>query len=153
MFLRYGVLAVALIAIVSGVIGLVVGGLVAVTGTALDVFAQPSKDALEAAGGIALIVAGLSVMIVGVFQIIFGIGMWRLSVWAWVAGVIIQSFSLVTALLGLFTGAAIPASLLTILISGGMLAFLLTPRVRKVFARRRAGASTTAAIQGTMVNH
>ena len=135
MLLRIGAIAIALIAIVSGITGMLIGGLVAVTGTALDVFARPGQDALEITGGYALIIAGLTAMIVGLLQVIFGIGMWRLSAWAWIAGVIIQSFTLIAAVLGLFTGAAIPASLLTIAISGAILAFLLAPHVRKAFGR------------------
>lgn len=135
MLLRIGAIAIALIAIVSGIAGMLIGGLVAVTGTALDVFARPGQDMLEITGGYALIIAGLTAMIVGLLQVIFGIGMWRLSAWAWIAGVIIQSFTLIAAVLGLFTGAAIPASLLTIVISGAILAFLLAPHVRKAFGR------------------
>ncbi len=135
MLLRIGAIAIASLAIVSGLIGMLIGGLVAVFGTALDVFARPSQDTLEVAGGYALIVAGLMVMIVGLLQVIFGIGLWRLSGWAWIVGVIIQSVTLSAAVLGLFTGAAIPASLLTIAISGSILAFLLTPHVRKAFGR------------------
>ncbi len=114
---------------------MLIGGLVAVTGTALDVFARPGQDALEITGGYALIIVGITAMIAGLLQVIFGIGMWRLSAWAWIAGVIIQSFTLIAAVLGLFTGAAIPASLLTIAISGAILAFLLAPHVRKAFGR------------------
>lgn len=135
MLLRFGAIAIGIIAIVSGISGLLIGGLVAVAGTALDVFSRPSSDVLQVAGGYALIIAGVTVMIVGLLQVIFGVGIWRLSRWAWVAGVIIQSFTLVVAVLGLFTGAATPASLVTIIISGAILAYLLTPRVRVAFGR------------------
>ncbi|HEU0027852.1 MAG TPA: hypothetical protein VFQ25_12110 [Ktedonobacterales bacterium] len=135
MLLRFGVIAIALIAIISGITGMLIGGLVAVAGTALDVFARPSQDTIEMMGGYALIIMGLTAMIAGLLQVIFGIGLWRLSSWAWIAGIIIQLFTLVTAVLGLFTGAAIPASLITIAISGAILAFLLTPHVRKAFGR------------------
>lgn len=135
MLLRIGAIVIAALAIVSGLTGMLIGGLVAVAGTALDVFARPGQDTLEIAGGYALIVAGLTVTLVGLLQVIFGIGLWRLSAWAWIAGIIIQSFTLITAVLGLFTGAAIPASLITIAISGAILAFLLTPHVRKAFGQ------------------
>jgi uncharacterized membrane protein YfcA len=142
MLLRFGAIAIAVIAIISGLVGMLIGGLVAVMGTALDVFARPGQDMLEMMGGYALIVTGLTVMIVGLLQVIFGIGMWRLSAWAWIAGVIIQSLTLITAVLGLFTGAAIPASLMTIAISGAILAFLLTPHVRKGFRKANPSAMT-----------
>jgi hypothetical protein len=153
MLLRFGVLVVAGIAILSGLAGMLIGGLVVATGATLDLVAQSSKDSIEVAGGFALIAVGLVVVIFGVLQVIFGVGMWRLSAWAWIAGVIIQSFTLVTAVLGLFTGAAIPASLVTILISGAILAFLLTPRVRKAFGRSRSRALSAPATQGPVVDH
>jgi hypothetical protein len=128
-------MAIGLLAIFSGLVGMLIGGLVAVTGTALDVLAAPGQNSLEAMGGYALIVAGLIVMIAGLLQVVFGVGIWKLSAWAWILGVFIQSLSLISAALGIFTGAAIPASLLTIAVSGTMLTFLLLPRVRKAFGR------------------
>ncbi len=142
MLLRFGAIAIAALAIVSGLAGILIGGLVAVTGTALDVFARPGQDFLEITGGYVLIVAGLTVTLIGLLQVIFGVGLWRLSGWAWIAGVIIQTFTLITATLGLCAGAAIPASLLTIAISGSILAFLLTPHVRKAFGQARVNGST-----------
>ena len=137
MFIKFGVLAVAVFAMAVGALGLLIGGLVTVTGTEFDLLAQRSQDSLEAMGGYALITLGVVAMIFGVLQIIFGIGLWRLAAWAWIAGVVIQIMSLITAVLGLFTGAAIPASLVTIVFSGAILAFLLTPHVRGVFGRRK----------------
>ena len=151
MFLRIGAIAIALLAIVSGIAGMLIGGLVAVTGVSLDVLARPGQDNMEIASGYALIVAGLVVMLAGIFQVIFGIGMWKLSVWAWIAGVFIQGFTFVTAFLGLFTGVSIPASLVTMTISGAILAFLLTPHVRKAFGRgeraRPSASGTGRALQ------
>lgn len=135
MLIKFGVLVVSVVAIIVGAFGLLIGALVVLTGTEFDLLAQRSQDSLEAMGGYALIVIGVVAMIFGALQIIFGIGLWRLATWAWIAGVIIQSFSLITAVLGLFTGAAIPASLVTIVISGAFLTFLLTPHVRGIFGR------------------
>lgn len=145
MFLRFAAMGIGLLAIIIGLTGMLVGGLVVVTGTALDVLAPPGSGSLQALGGYALIVTGITVMIVGLVQIIFGIGVWKLSAWAWILGVIIQSLSFATAALGMLTGAAIPASLVTMAISGAMLAFLLTPRVRKAFGRDRRATQPLAA--------
>lgn len=144
MLLRFGAIVIALVAIISGIAGILIGGIVAVTGTALDVMSQPGQANLEMVGGYALIVAGLMVMVAGLLQVIFGIGMWKLSAWAWIAGVIIQLFTLTTAFLGLFTGVAIPASLITIAVSGAILAFLLTPHVRKAFGRGERSTDNVA---------
>jgi hypothetical protein len=135
MLLKFGAIAIGVLAIISGVTGMLIGGLVAVAGTALDVFARPGQDTMQITGGYALIIAGLTAMVAGLLQVIFGIGIWRLSAWAWVAGIIIQLFTLTVAVLGLFTGAAIPASLVTIVISGAILMYLLSPHVRKAFGR------------------
>jgi uncharacterized membrane protein (DUF2068 family) len=137
MFIKFGVMVVSVVALTIGALGLLIGGLVVLAGTEYDLLAQRSRDSLEAMGGYALIVIGIVAMIFGALQIIFGIGLWRLATWAWIAGVIIQSFSLITAVLGLFTGAAIPASLVTIVVSGAFLTFLLMPHVRGAFDRRK----------------
>lgn len=152
MLIKFGVLVVSVVAIIIGVLGLLIGGLVVLTGAEFDLLAQRSQDSLEAMGGYALIVIGIIAMVFGLLQIIFGVGLWRLATWAWIAGVIIQSFSLITAVLGLFTGAAIPASLVTIVVSSAILTFLLMPHVRGAFGRQKSRLAPAPVADGPMVH-
>ena len=133
--IRLGVIAMAWLAIISGIAGALAGGFAALAGAALD-FAAAGKFNVEGVSGIALVVIGLMFMIAGVAQIIFGIGLWQLRGWAWTLGVVLHSITLLGALGGLFTGAFTAQSLITIVISGGILLYLLSPRVRNLFHER-----------------
>jgi len=132
------------IAILSGLTGALIGAFAVLTGAALDV-AAAGKFNMEGVSGIALVVVGLTFMIVGVAQIIFGVGLWQLRGWAWTLGVVIHSIALLGALGGLFTGAFTVQSIFTIVISSAFLLYLLSPRVRNLFHERaKALLHTTA---------
>ncbi len=135
MLIRVGVVIVAWIAILSGAAGALIGAIAVFAGTLLDVHAAGQMNA-QGIGGLALLIIGLSVMIAGVAQIIFGIGLWQLRGWAWTLGVVIQSLTLLGALCGLFTGAFTVQSVISIVISSAILFYLLSPRVRKLFGQR-----------------
>ncbi len=138
MLIRLGIIVVAWVAIISGIVGALAGALGVLAGTLLDVQAPISQTLnMESVSGIALVIIGLAFAIAGVAQIIFGIGLWQLRGWAWTLGVALQTMTLLGALGGLFTGAFTIQSAISILVSGAILAYLLTPRVRKLFARRR----------------
>lgn len=137
MLVRIGVILVAWVAIISGILGALAGGLAVIAGALLDVQAPLTRFTIEGASGLALLIVGLAFAIAGVAQIIFGIGLWQFRGWAWTLGVAIQTMTLLGALGGLFTGAFTVQSAVSILISGGILLYLLTPRVRKLFGRLR----------------
>jgi uncharacterized membrane protein (DUF2068 family) len=136
MLIRIGVMIVAWLAILSGAAGALVGGFAVLAGALLDVQASTRSLSLEGVSGIALVVIGLTFMIAGIAQIIFGVGLWQLRGWAWTLGVVIQSLTLLGALGGLFTGAFTIQSAISIVISGVILFILLSPRVRKLFSQR-----------------
>lgn len=136
MLIRFGVIIVAWLAILSGAAGALVGGFAVLAGALLDVEAPAGHLSAEGVSGMALVLIGLTFMIAGVAQMIFGVGLWQLRGWAWTLGVVIQSFTLLGALGGLFTGAFTVQSLISIVISGAILFYLLSPRVRKLFGQR-----------------
>lgn len=138
MLVRFGVILVAWVAMLSGAAGALIGGFAVLAGTLLDVAAPAGRLSAEGISGLALVIIGLGFMIVGVAQIIFGVGLWQLRQWAWALGVALQSFTLLGSLGGLFTGAFTVQSLISIAISGAILFYLLNPRVRKLFGRRKA---------------
>jgi uncharacterized membrane protein (DUF2068 family) len=138
MLIKFGVILVAWLAILSGAAGALVGGFAVLAGALLDVQAPAGQVSMQGVSGIALVVIGLSFAIVGVAQIIFGVGLWQFRGWAWTLGVALQSVTLLGSLGGLFTGAFTVQSAISIVISGAILAYLLTPRVRKLFGRRAA---------------
>ena len=140
MLVKFGVILISWLAIISGAVGGLIGGIAVFAGTLLDVHAGGQMTA-QGIGGVALLIVGLSFMVAGVAQIIFGVGLWQLRGWAWTLGVVIESLTLLGALGGLFTGALTVQSLITIVISGTILFYLLNPRVRKLFGRSSAQAA------------
>ncbi|HEX8995364.1 MAG TPA: hypothetical protein VF812_04995 [Ktedonobacterales bacterium] len=136
MLIRFGVVVISWLAIISGVTGALIGGFAVLAGTLLDVQAPVGRFSAEGASGLALVFIGLAFAIAGVAQIIFGVGLWRLRGWAWTLGVLLQSLTLLGALGGLFTGAFTVQSIISIAVSGTILFYLLSPRVRKLFGRR-----------------
>ncbi len=140
---RLGVIAIAWVAILSGVAGALVGAFAVIAGAALD-FAAAGRVNVEGVSGIALVIIGLSFIVIGVAQIIFGVGLWQLRGWAWTLGVALHSITLVGAVGGLFTGAFTVQSIITIIVSAAILIYLLSPRVRNLFHERaRALLNTT----------
>ncbi len=143
MLIRFGVMIIAWLAILSGLVGGLVGGVAVLAGALLDVQAPAGQFTVEGVSGMALVVIGLIFMIIGIAQIIFGVGLWQLRGWSWTLGVIIESLTLLGALGGLFTGAFTVQSAISIVISGAILFYLLNPRVRKLFGHR-VGAEQVA---------
>lgn len=140
MFIKFGIILAAWLAIISGIIGGVIGGFSVIVGAFLDVNAPANQFTAEGLSGMALIVIGLTFMIIGVAQVIVGVGLWQFRGWAWTLGVVLESITLLGALGGLFTGALTVSSLITIAVSGTILFYLLSPRVRKLFGRNGAHA-------------
>lgn len=130
---RVGAVLIAWVAIISGVVGLAVGGFAVAAGALLDMRAPGGRMSAEGVGGMALVIIGLLVMIIGVAQIIFGVGVWRLRRWAWYLGVGVEITTFVASVAGLFTGAFTLQSAVSLVFSGGVLLYLLSPRVRKLF--------------------
>lgn len=140
MLIKFGIILSAWLAIISGVIGGLIGGFSVIVGAFLDVNAPANQFTAEGLSGMALIAIGLTFMIIGVAQIIVGVGLWQFRGWAWTLGVVLESVTLLGAIGGLFTGALTVSSIITILISGTILFYLLSPRVRKLFGRSDAQA-------------
>ncbi|MDE3228852.1 MAG: hypothetical protein KGO05_03135 [Chloroflexota bacterium] len=136
MLIRFGVILIAWLAIISGIIGALVGGFAALAGGVLDINAPANQFSAEGVGGLALILIGLTFAIIGIAQVILGVGLWQMRGWAWTLGVLLESITLLGAIGGIFTGALTAGSLITAVISGAILFYLLSPRVRKLFGRR-----------------
>jgi uncharacterized membrane protein (DUF2068 family) len=76
----------------------------------------------------------LVLLMVGLCEIVFAYGAWRLRPWAWTLGVVLEAVALVLAVLQLGRY-DYGRHVLTILIAAVVLWYLLTPRVRAAFGR------------------
>jgi uncharacterized membrane protein (DUF2068 family) len=75
------------------------------------------------------------ILVVGVAEVVFAYGAWRLRAWAWTLGVVLEVVALVLAVLQLGRS-DFGRHILTIVLACVVLAYLATPRVRAAFGRK-----------------
>ena len=149
MLIRFGVMIVAWLAILSGLIGAVIGAFAVLVGAVLDVEAGAQAAGalnMQGIGGMALVAVGLSFAIIGVAQFIFSVVLWQFRGWAVRLGIGIEVLMLIGSIIGLFTGAFTIPSLITTLVSATILAVLLSPHVRKHVRQIRERAQEPATL-------
>lgn len=81
-----------------------------------------------------LLTAGGLNVIVGMINLLFGLGFLSLKPWAWLLGVIMQIANIAIIIISLFAG-RLPwlLSLLLLIIYGAILSYFFQPRVRQAF--------------------
>ena len=148
MLVRFGVMIVAWLAIVSGAIGALIGAVAILVGAVLDAEAPTGPLNMQGVGGMALVAVGLTFAIIGVAQIIFGVGLWQFRGWAIRLGIGLEVLTLVGSIVGLFTGALTIPSLISTAVSAVILIVLLSPHVRTHVRQIRERAATAATLNG-----
>ena len=120
-----------LLAIIGGVLGLLasvalirLGGAAAASGAAQG----------AAMGGLAAVFGGIG-LISSLLSLAFGIGAWMLKPWAWTLGIISQGLSILLSIFAIINGSGIGSQIISILIAGGILYYLMTPAVKQAFGR------------------
>lgn len=84
-------------------------------------------------GGVIGLVLGFTLIIVGIIEIILGIGCFKAWGWVWTVGVIITIISLVMGIIDLFTSGM--GALIGIIISGIILWYLFQANVKRYFGK------------------
>jgi hypothetical protein len=74
-------------------------------------------------------------VVVGLCEVVFAYGAWRLRPWAWTFGVVLEAVALVLAVVQLGPQQLFDRHILTIVLAGFILWYLATPRVRAAFGR------------------
>lgn len=146
MLVRFGVVLIAWLAIISGLIGVLIGAFAILVGAILDVQAPTGPLNMQGLGGMALVVIGLTFAVIGVAQIIFGVGLWQFRGWAVRLGIGLEILTLIGSIVGLFTGAFTIPSLISTVVSSVILLVLLSPHVRKSVRQIRERRATTATL-------
>ena len=132
-----GITILAILAIVGGVLSLF-GALALIAAGALvaggTLAANGTTYPASAAG--ALYALGVIFLVLGVLDIVVGIGFFRLSPWAWMLGIILQGVGLVLAIAEIaLKYSSLNSEILGMIVSAGILVYLLTPGVRQAFGR------------------
>jgi hypothetical protein len=132
-----GITILAILAIIGGILSflgalaLIAAGALVAGGTLVA-----NGTTYPASAGGPLIVLGVIFLVLGVLDIVVGIGFFRLSPWAWMLGIILQGAGLVLAIAEIaLKYATLNGEILGMIISAGILVYLLTPGVRQAFGR------------------
>lgn len=130
-----GVTILAILAIVAGILGLLIGltgfgvGSLRVLGGIATL--RPAMGGM----GLATILGSFLVVVGAVLSLAFGFGALNLSGWAWSLGVFVQILHLIGYILRLLGGNRPGASLIGILLAAGYLYYLYRPHVRAAFGK------------------
>jgi hypothetical protein len=127
-----GVTILAILAIITGLIGLMGGCLLTGFGSIVGPI-----GAIFGGGqlGASAFAAGCGSLIGAVVWLAVGIGTWRLQPWAWILGLIGVAISVVSHVLGLLQGESLFIGLLSLALPVIILIYLLSPGVRQAFGR------------------
>jgi hypothetical protein len=130
-----GVTVIAVLSLLSGLgqglKGLVVLG---VGGGAAAVVGMGHPVAGTVIGAVAISLAAL-VLMIGLFDLLFAWGAWHLKPWAWSWGVFTQISALIWAALAVIGWGTLRGHGIGILISLGILFYLMSPDIKRAFGR------------------
>ncbi len=131
-----GVTILAILAFIGGILG-ILGGIGSIGAVALlssTTYAAAGASIPHASATYLYIIGGL-LLVLGVLDIVLGVGLWGLKPWAWTLGVGLQILSLIIDGVQVAQGASIASEIVGIVISVAVLVYLFTPGVRAAFGR------------------
>ena len=123
-----GVTILAILAAIGGVLGLL--GSLALVGL--------GGIAAGAGGGFLggfIAIFGLVALAQSVLLLAFAYGAWTLQPWAWMLGVAAEIIGIVVSVLLILSGSSISSQIISIVIAGAILYYLMTPGVKAAFGR------------------
>jgi hypothetical protein len=130
-----GVTIIAILSLVSGLIGLLkglawlgIGGAAA----ALTAVAMPVAGAII---GLFAITFGIIGLVTAVFSIGFSWGAWNLKPWAWSLGVTTHAAIFIWSLLAVLGPALLSERRVPLIISGVVLFYLTRPEIKRAFGK------------------
>jgi hypothetical protein len=125
-----GITVLSVIAIVFGVVNL----LFALPLLGVSAIAIPGVTSVVASSMLGVgLTLGIVMAILGVVQLAVGIGAFSLKPWAWTVGVLAFGFSLITALVSMFTIGLTGSVAVSAIVAAGLLAYLYSTNVRMAF--------------------
>jgi uncharacterized membrane protein (DUF2068 family) len=131
-----GVTILGVLAILGGIASLCLGGLVALGSTALSGNISTATHGISTVNSGTLAAIGGFTAVLGVLEIVFGVGFLQLKGWAWMLGIVLQAISVVFGIAQIATGSSTFLNqALGLVISLVILFYLFTPQVRAAFGR------------------
>ena len=131
-----GVTILAILAFVGGILG-ICGGLSGIVGASFlgGLAASAGASNVTALGGM-LVVYSIIAVAFAVADLVFGFGAWTLKPWAWMLGMVLFGLNIVYQLVAVIAGwSTLGGVLISVVIAGVIIYYLLTPEVKKAFGR------------------
>lgn len=132
-----GIKILAILAIVGGLITLIMG--LANLGIGVELLSNlkhPSLTTVEttlSSDHLLLLSGGINFMI-GIVNLLFGLGALSLKPWAWYLGIAMQVLGVIIIFVSWFSGRLlIPIAVILLLIYGGVLYYFFQPKIRQAF--------------------
>lgn len=122
-----GVTILAILAAIAGVLGLLGSLLILAAG---GIVGAAGGGALGGLFGI----IGILTLILAIAYLAFAFGAWTLKPWAWMLGLVAGGVGIALGVLQLFGGDMI-GPLISIVINGAIIYYLMTPEVKTAFGR------------------
>ena len=130
-----GVTALALLATVQGIYGFV-AAIALLFGGTLGMFVQ-------APTGVTTTVIGALFFALSLTSFGLGFGLWMRKSWAWTMGLVVYGAWIVVNLATLLVGASIFSVIMPVVLAGGIIWFLLQPRIKDELLSEASTSSTT----------
>jgi hypothetical protein len=131
-----GVTILAVLALIGGIVG-ICGGLSGIVGASFlgGLAASVGASNATALGGM-LAVYSIVALGFAVVYLLFGFGAWTLKPWAWMLGMVLSGLNIVFQLVAVISGwSTLGGVIISIIVSGVIIYYLLTPDVKKAFGR------------------
>ncbi len=131
-----GITILAILAFLGGILG-ICGSLGGIVGASFlgGLAASVGASNATALGGM-LVVYSIIALAFAVADLLFGFGAWTLKPWAWMLGMVLSGLNIVFQLVALLAGwTTLGGILISVVISGVIIYYLLTPEVKKAFGR------------------
>ncbi len=131
-----GITILAILAFIGGIFG-ICGGLGGIVGGSFlgGIAASAGASNATALGGM-VVVYSIVALIFAVADLVFGFGAWTLKPWAWMLGMVLFGLNILFNLVAVIAGwSSLTSVLISIVIGGVIIYYLLTPDVKKAFGR------------------
>ena len=131
-----GITILAILAFIGGILG-ICGGLAGIVGASFlgGLAAAAGAGNVTTLGGMAVVYSIIGLAL-AVAYLVFGFGAWTLKPWAWMLGMVLAGLNIVFQLVALLAGwTTLGGILISVVISGVIIYYLLTPEVKKAFGR------------------
>lgn len=130
-----GITILGVLAIIGGVLG-ICGGAGGLAGGALLAGSGAALAGTQAAQATGMVfVYSIVLLILGVLDIVLGVGFLQVKPWAWTLGMALEIASIVLAVIGIVTTGSYFGNIVSIAIAGYILYYLNTPTVKQAFGR------------------